>query len=190
MLPGHRLEIRDEAGQPLPERRVGRVMLQGPSIMSGYFRDEESTQAALDDGWLDTGDLGYLSGGELFVTGRQKDLLIVRGRNIWPQDIEYLVESQPEIRSGDVIAFLVPASPDPQVVVQVQCRLLDPERRERLVRTLVGLISSEFSLSALVELVPPHSLPRTSSGKPSRAEARKRFLAQAQSASGLSVVCG
>ncbi|MFD2838344.1 hypothetical protein ACFS3C_22675 [Azotobacter vinelandii] len=114
----------------------------------------------------------------------------MRGRNIWPQDIEYLVESQPEIRSGDVIAFLVPASPDPQVVVQVQCRLLDPERRERLVRTLVGLISSEFSLSALVELVPPHSLPRTSSGKPSRAEARKRFLAQAQSASGLSVVCG
>ncbi|MGV6473720.1 fatty acyl-AMP ligase [Azotobacter vinelandii] len=190
VLPGHRLEIRDEAGQPLPERRVGRVMLQGPSIMSGYFRDEESTQAALDDGWLDTGDLGYLNGGELFVTGRQKDLLIVRGRNIWPQDIEYLVESQPEIRSGDVIAFLVPASPDPQVVVQVQCRLLDPERRERLVRTLVGLISSEFSLSALVELVPPHSLPRTSSGKPSRAEARKRFLAQAQSASGLSVVCG
>ncbi|NHN79450.1 fatty acyl-AMP ligase [Azotobacter chroococcum] len=190
VLPGHRLEIRDEAGRSLPERRVGRVMLQGPSVMSGYFRDEESSQAALEGGWLDTGDLGYLSAGELFITGRQKDLLIVRGRNIWPQDIEYLVESQSEVRPGDVIAFLVPATPDPQVVVQVQCRVSDPEKREQLVRALAGLISSEFGFVARVELVPPHSLPRTSSGKPSRAEARKRFLAQAQSASGLSMVCG
>lgn len=188
-LPEHRLEIRDEAGRPLPERRIGRVMVQGPSTMSGYFRDEESTQAVLlDDGWLDTGDLGYLSGGELFITGRQKDLLIVRGRNIWPQDVEYLVESQPDIRPGDVIAFLIPTTPDPQVVVQVQCRVIDPEKRERLVHALARLISSEFGFIALVELVPPHSLPRTSSGKPSRAEARRRFLAQ--SAPGLSRVCG
>ncbi|QQE88780.1 fatty acyl-AMP ligase [Azotobacter chroococcum] len=186
-LPGHRLEIRDAAGRPLAERQIGRVMVQGPSLMSGYFRDEESTRAVLEDGWLDTGDLGYLHDGELFITGRQKDLLIVRGRNIWPQDIEALVESQPDVRPGDVIAFLVPADPEPRVVVQVQCRLTDAQKREQLVRTLSGLINSEFGLAAQVELVPPHSLPRTSSGKPSRAEARKRFLALAQSAAEPSV---
>jgi fatty-acyl-CoA synthase len=158
--------------------------------MSSYFRDEESTQSVKNGDWLDTGDLGYLSDGELFITGRRKDLLIVRGRNIWPQDIEYLVESQPEVRPGDVIVFLIPTDSDPQVVVQVQCRLTDPEKRERLVKTLVGMISSEFGLIAKVELVPPHSLPRTSSGKPSRAEARKRYLEQLQSGAGLSMAVG
>ncbi|SFB42505.1 fatty acyl-AMP ligase [Azotobacter beijerinckii] len=190
VLPGHQLEIRDEAGHPLPERQVGRITLQGPSLMSGYFRDEESTQAHMDGDWLDTGDLGYLHNGELFITGRQKDLLIVRGRNIWPQDVEYLVESQPEVRSGDVIAFLVPAEADPRVVVLVQCRATDPEKRESLVRTLAGLINGEFGFTATVELVPPHSLPRTSSGKPSRAEARKRFLEQMQSESRLPMAFG
>lgn len=158
--------------------------------MSSYFRDEESTQSVKNGDWLDTGDLGYLSNGELFITGRRKDLLIVRGRNIWPQDIEYLVETQPEVRPGDVIVFLIPTDSDPQVVVQVQCRLTDPEKRERLVQTLVGMISSEFGLIAKVELVPPHSLPRTSSGKPSRAEARKRYLEQLQSGAGLSMAVG
>lgn len=190
ILPGHKLEIRDEAGHPLPERQVGRVTLHGPSLMSSYFRDEESTQAVKKGEWLDTGDLGYLCNGDLFITGRRKDLLIVRGRNIWPQDIEYLVESQPEVRSGDVIVFLVPGDTDPQVVVQVQCRLTDEEKRERLVQTLMGMINSEFGLAARVELVPPHSLPRTSSGKPSRAEARKRYLEQIQSGNDLSMAVG
>jgi len=190
ILSGHKLEIRDDAGRPLAERQVGKVTLQGPSLMSSYFRDEESTQSVKNGDWLDTGDLGYLSNGELFITGRRKDLLIVRGRNIWPQDIEYLVETQPEVRPGDVIVFLIPTDSDPQVVVQVQCRLTDPEKRERLVQTLVGMISSEFGLIAKVELVPPHSLPRTSSGKPSRAEARKRYLEQLQSGAGLSMAVG
>lgn len=190
VLPGHRLEIHDEAGRPLAERRIGRVVLQGPSLTTGYFRDEEATHSHKQGDWFDTGDLGYLTNGELFITGRRKDLLIVRGRNIWPQDIEYLVECQPEVRPGDAIVFLVPADGDPQVVVQVQCRMSDPQKRQQLVQTLSGLIAGEFGLSATVELVPPHSLPRTSSGKPSRAEARKRFLERLQPASGLSMVFG
>ncbi|TWI56728.1 fatty-acyl-CoA synthase [Pseudomonas duriflava] len=192
VLPGHRLDIRDNTGHPLPDRQIGRVTLMGPSLMSGYFCDEDSTQAVIDQdgGWLDTGDLGYLSGGELFITGRRKDLLIVRGRNIWPQDIEYLAECQPDIRPGDVIAFLVPADIEPQVVVQVQCRLTDEAQRTQLQQSLTKLINSEFGLSARVELVPPHSLPRTSSGKPSRAEAQKRFLQQMQSLCGLSMAAG
>ena len=188
VLPGHRLQIRDGQGKVLPERHVGHVVLQGPSVMSGYYRDPASTGKVIDTGgWLDTGDLGYLSEGELFVTGRQKDVLIVRGRNIWPQDIEYLVESRPEIRPGDAIAFVVPAEPDPVVVVQVQCRVTEPEKRDLLVRTLISLITTEIGITVTVELVPPHSLPRTSSGKPSRAEARKRFLGQIPADSGLSL---
>lgn len=179
-LPGHRVEIRNAAGLVVAEREVGRIFVQGPSLMSGYFKDPENTQAALDADWLDTGDLGYLSRGEIHITGRRKDLLIVRGRNIWPQDIEFLVESEPELRPGDAIVFVVPSDDEPQVVVQVQCRMREPERRERLVHTLVAKITSEFGLAANVHLVPPHSLPRTSSGKPSRAEALERFVAHAK----------
>ena len=188
VLPGHQLQIRDQQGRAIPERHVGRVLVRGPSVMSGYYRDQLSTGHGVDaDGWLDTGDLGYLSNGELFVTGRQKDVLIIRGRNIWPQDIEYLVESRPEIRPGDAIAFVVSADPDPVVVVQVQCRLTEPEKRNVLVRTLVSLITTEIGIAVTVELVPPHSLPRTSSGKPSRAEAKNRFLRQIPADAGLSL---
>jgi fatty-acyl-CoA synthase len=179
-LPGHRVEIRNAAGLMVAEREVGQIFVQGPSVMSGYFNDPQSTLAALKDGWLDTGDLGYLSRGELHITGRRKDLLIVRGRNIWPQDIEYLVESEPELRPGDAIVFVVPGEDEAQVVVQIQCRIREPESREHLVRTLVAKIISEYGLAADVHLVPPHSLPRTSSGKPSRAEALERFMAQAK----------
>jgi fatty-acyl-CoA synthase len=180
-LPGHRGEIRNAAGRVVTEREVGQIFVQGPSVMSGYFNDPQNTQSALKDGWLDTGDLGYLSQGELHITGRRKDLLIVRGRNIWPQDIEYLVESEPDLRPGDAIVFVVPGDEEPQVVVQVQCRSREPEAREQLVRTLNAKIITEFGLAADVHLVPPHSLPRTSSGKPSRAEALERFIAQANS---------
>lgn len=74
--------------------------------MNGYFCDAESQQQIQVTGWMDTGDLGYLLDGYLYVTGRKKDLIIIRGRNIWPQDIEYVAESEPEIRSGDAIAFV------------------------------------------------------------------------------------
>jgi len=178
-LSGHRVEIRNALGRVVAEREIGEIFVSGPSVMAGYFNDPQNTRAALKDGWLDTGDLGYLSGGELHITGRRKDLLIVRGRNIWPQDIEYLVESEPDLRPGDAIVFIVPGDDEPQVVVQVQCRIREPQPREQLVRTLVAKIISEFGLAAQVDLVPPHSLPRTSSGKPSRAEALERFMAQA-----------
>lgn len=89
------------------------------------------------------------------------------------------MESEPDLRPGDAIVFVVPGDDEPQVVVQVQCRVREPEIREQLVRTLLAKIISEFGLAADVHLVPPHSLPRTSSGKPSRAEALERFMAQA-----------
>lgn len=175
-LPGHHLDVVDDAGNALPERSIGRIVIRGPSLMKGYFEDAESIEQLRATRQLDTGDLGYLFNGDLYVTGRKKDLIIIRGRNIWPQDIEMIVESEPEVRPGDAIVFLTDKGNEPSVVIQVQYRSLDEERRAHLLSTLFAKIHSEFGISATIDLVPPHSIPRTSSGKPARAEARKRFM--------------
>lgn len=177
-LPGHEVMVRDADGSPLPQRHVGIVSVRGPSLMSGYFHDAASTcEAFRANGWLDTGDLGYLTEEGLFITGRHKDLIIVNGRNIWPQDMERLAEEQPEVRIGDVTAFVAP-HPDggEHVVMLVQCRLTEDGRRNDLVSRLQHMIHSEFGINCRIELVPPKTLPRTSSGKLSRSEARRRFI--------------
>ena len=109
ILPGHAIEMRDETGRVLPDRRVGRIFVRGPSLMSGYFgAPEENARAMGDDGWLDTGDLGYLVDGQIVITGRVKDLMIVNGRNVWPQDLEWAAESEiASLRSGDIAVFSV-----------------------------------------------------------------------------------
>ena len=126
----HDLEVRDRVGTRLSDRHVGRLMIKGPSVTHGYYRDPEQTQRMLSaDGWLDTGDLGYTLDGSVIVTGRSKDLIICNGRNIWPQDIEWAVERLPDIRGGDVSAFSVDDDDGERVVVVVQCRLRDPAKR-------------------------------------------------------------
>ena len=177
-LPGYELEIRDEEGRALPERRCGRIHLRGPSVMSGYFGNPEATAEVLDaDGWLDTGDIGYRVGGSLYITGRAKDLMIIKGRNIWPQDLEYLAEQQPEVRPTDASAFSISDDDDGEIaVLVVQCRETDPPKLMRLGERLQQAIHAEFGIHCLVELVPPHTLPRTSSGKLSRSRARLDFL--------------
>ena len=178
VLPGHSLEIRDDAGRRLPQRRCGTIFVRGPSVMSGYFGDPAETARVLSpDGWLNTGDVGYLADGRLFITGREKDLFIINGRNIWPQDLEFLAEQQPELRPEDASAFAVPDnSGDDLAVLVVQCREHDPLRRIDLVTRLQGLIKAELGIPCFIELVAPHTLPRTSSGKLSRSGARRDFL--------------
>ena len=165
-LPEHGIEIRNEAGMPVAERVVGHICISGPSLMSGYFGDQVSQDEIAATGWLDTGDLGYLLDGYLYVTGRIKDLIIIRGRNIWPQDIEYIAEQEPEIHSGDAIAFVTVQE---KIILQIQCRISDEERRGQLIHALAARIQSEFGVTAAIDLLPPHSIPRTSSGKPARA---------------------
>ena len=100
-MPGYAVEIRDAQDVPRPERSIGRVCISGPSLMSGYFRNDVATHGVLlENGWLDTGDLGYLVDGQLVITGRSKDLIIVGGRNIWPQDLEWAVEHLEGVRAG------------------------------------------------------------------------------------------
>ena len=177
-LPGYEVEIRDPQGRLLPDRRCGRIHLRGPSVMSGYFGNPEATREVLSaDGWLNTGDLGYSVNGALHLTGRAKDLLIINGRNIWPQDIEHLAEQQPEVRPTDTSAFSVTGDDGGEIaVLVVQCREIDPAKLASLSDRLLQAIYAEFGIHCLIELVPPHTLPHTSSGKLSRSTARKEFL--------------
>ena len=177
-LPGHEIAIRDDQGHPLPDLHVGRIKVRGPSVMSGYFGKPEQTRQALSpDGWLDTGDIGYLVDGSVVVTGRHKDMIIINGRNIWPQDIEHIAERQPELRSMDASAFFVLGPEDEEVpVVVVQCNISDPAEVRLLIQRLHREIREELGITCLIELVPRHTLPRTSSGKLSRAAAREDYL--------------
>ncbi len=177
-LPGFEVQIRDGEETVLDDWHSGVIYLRGPSVMSGYFNLPEETSHALDeDGWLNTGDIGYLVDGVLTITGRKKDLIIIHGRNIWPQDLEHIAEAEPEVRSGDAVAFSVPDHEGEELCVMlVQCRETDPKKRNNLVRRLSALLRLEMSLDCYVELVPIHSLPRTSSGKLSRAKARLDFI--------------
>jgi fatty-acyl-CoA synthase len=181
VLPDHELEVRDEAGAALPDGRVGRIFVRGPSLMREYFGDPEASARVLSaDGWLDTGDLGYLAGGEIVPTGRAKDLILLNGRNVWPQDLEWTAESEIErLRSGDVAAFSVDRDAAEQLVVLVQSRSSDPDVRRTLVDDVAALLRARHGVEARVELVGAHALPQTSSGKLSRAKARALFLAGA-----------
>jgi len=175
---GMEIAIRDGDGAPLPERAIGKVFVRGTSVMAGYFRDEESTRACLSpDGWLDTGDMGYMSAGYIFIVGRAKDMIIINGRNHWPQDIEWAVEQLPGFKSGDIAAFAITGpSGEETPAVLVHCRVSDPHERGRLRDDIRERVRAITGITPVVELVPPRTLPRTSSGKLSRTKARNLYL--------------
>lgn len=179
VLPGHALEVRDPDGKVLAEKQVGRIFARGPSLMREYFNRPEETEAVLSaDGWLDTGDLGYLCDGQVVITGRAKDLILVNGRNIWPQDLEWSAEHAVEsLRSGDVVAFSVDGDGGEQVVVLVQCRPTQEDARNALAQQVQGVLRAAHGLEVKVVLVPTHSLPQTSSGKLSRTKAKQMYMA-------------
>ena len=178
VLPGHEIEVRGPNGAPLPDREVGRVMFRGPSLMREYFNaHEETARALIGDGWLDTGDLGFLLDGALVVTGRSKDLILANGRNIWPQDLEWLVEHDVEgVRNGDVAAFSVDEAEAENIILLVQCRATDQAVRASLSQTVADTVRAAAGVNCSVVLVPHNSLPQTSSGKLSRARARQMYL--------------
>ncbi|MEL7454100.1 MAG: fatty acyl-AMP ligase [Pseudomonadota bacterium] len=171
------LEIRTEDGSVLPEKTVGKVWMQSPSVMECYYRNPEATEACLIDGWLDTGDMGYLSDGYLYVVGRAKDMIIINGKNHWPQDIEWAVEQLPGFKAGDIAAFAIttPGGEETPAVL-VQCRTSDEIERLRLRDEIREKVRSITGMNCVIELVPPRTLPRTSSGKLSRAKARNLYL--------------
>ncbi len=178
IIPGHRVEIRGEGGEILGERQVGRVFVDGPSVMSGYFNDAAATEGALKDGWLDTGDLGYWIGDELVIVGRAKDMMIVNGRNVWPQDIEWTVEHIDGLRSGDSAAIVLVGNDGAEKpTVLVQCRLSDVSERNKLAAEVRTKIQEASGIQCDIILVPARSLPKTTSGKLARGRAKTMFMA-------------
>ena len=174
---GMTVEIRNAGGKVLADREIGRVFTRGSSVMDGYFRDPEATEACLSDGWLDTGDMGYMSNGYIFIVGRAKDMIIINGKNHWPQDIEWAVEQLPGFKSGDIAAFAITGpSGEETPAVLVHCRVSDNEERGRLRDEIRERVKAITGLNPVVELVPPRTLPRTSSGKLARSKARNLYL--------------
>ena len=174
-FPDHGLRVVDDDGQPVGERVVGEILVSGPSVMRGYVSGPDATGAVVREGWLATGDLGYLADGELFVCSRRKEMIIVGGRNYFPQDIERVVNQVPGVRAGGVAAFaaIAPGHPDKAVVV-VETRgpasadALRAEVRRRVLQA-TGLAVDEIVLAS------NGTIDRTTSGKLRRAELRERY---------------
>ena len=176
-VPGLTIEVRDENGRILPDRKIGRVFVKGLGIMAGYFRDPEATAACMKDGWLDTGDMAYMKDGSLYIVGRAKDMIIINGKNHWPQDIEWAIEQLPGFKAGDIAAFSVTTpSGEEAPAVLVQCRTSCNDERIKLRNAIKTKVKAITGMSCVVELVPPRTLPRTSSGKLSRSKARLQYL--------------
>jgi fatty-acyl-CoA synthase len=177
-LQDYEVEVRNLNGENLPERHVGTIYVRAASMMSGYFGNPKLTQEVLNsERWFNTGDIGYIAQGGLFITGRDKDMIIINGRNIWPQDLEFVAEQQPEVRTGDASAFSVPGlNGEEKTVMMVQCRVSDDRQRADLRARLQALIHQELGIDCFIDLVPRNTLPRTTSGKLSRSKARKEFL--------------
>ena len=175
-----RIEITAPDGSVLPEGQVGEVRIQGPSVFSGYYNDPEATAETLVDGWLATGDLGFLAAGELYLTGRLKDLLIVRGENLMPHELEWMAESA----SGGgglerAAAFsLSRGGQGEQVVLVLETNEKDPAAVETMLRDLRVEVGREFGLT-LADVVPVKrgQIPKTTSGKVQRGAVRDLYLA-------------
>ena len=177
-IPDHDLRVVDAGGLELPDRSEGQLQFRGPSATSGYYRNPEATKGLFDGEWVNTGDRAYLSEGNLYITGREKDVIIRGGRNIGPYELEEAVGGVAGIRRGCVAVFgsMDAASGTERVVVLAETREVDPSRhaevRRRINELAVSLIGAPVDD---VVLAPPHTVPKTSSGKIRRLAARDYY---------------
>ena len=178
-FPGHEIAIVDEQGNRLTDRQVGQNTTRGPSVSRGYYLEPELTAESFKAGpgghtWLYTGDLGYLVAGEVFICGRLKDMIIVRGRNFYPSDLEWAVSELPGVRRGNVVAFSSDIDGDEQLIIAAEGMSAEAEA---LKATIAQRIVADFALTPHeVLVVPQGTLPRTSSGKPQRRKTRQMYL--------------
>ena len=176
-VPGHSVRVVDDTNTPVADYVVGHVITAGPSVMQGYFGNAEATAAVLRDGWLRTGDLGFIENGELFVCGRAKDVIIVRGKNYHAEDVELYAERVEGVRRGGVVAFSVADDEGKDGVVLVcETRETDPTKLPSIaegVKTAV-FVGAGLEVNDVV-LVPPHTIPKTSSGKRQRRRTKDAY---------------
>lgn len=177
-IEGHAIRVVDDDGAVLPERHVGNLQFKGPSSMQGYFNNPIATRAVFHDGWIDSGDLAYLVDGEVFVTGRRKDLIIKAGRNLYPSEVEELVGLVPGVRVGCVTAFDVSDEKKgtEQLIVVAETREKGKVNRDEIIRQINEVIANALDISPdKVLLVAPHTIPKTSSGKLQRAACKAMY---------------
>ncbi len=165
-FPAHEVRVVDDRGRDVAERRVGEIVTRGPSVTAGYFRNPEATADAIREGWLHTGDLGYRAGENLYICGRIKDLIIIKGANHHPQDLEWSVGELEGVRRGNVCAFSVVRDGTEELVILAEAARADAAR---LRREIAQRIYADFGLQvAEVVISPVGTLPKTSSGKHQR----------------------
>ena len=178
-LPGHQVRIVDASGRPLGDRAEGHVQFRGPSVTSGYFGNPEATRAALHDGWMDSGDLGYQADGELFITGRIKEIIIQAGRNICAQEVEEASGTAPGIRKGCIAAFGVPdpALGTERLVVVAETRERDRARWNSLRGAVRDRVTAALGVPPdVVVIARPGAVLKTPSGKIRHAAIRDAYI--------------
>jgi fatty-acyl-CoA synthase len=170
----HEVAIFDEQGNRMPDGTEGEICHRGPSVTPGYFNNPEATAQSWKNGWLHTGDLGFVLNGQVFVTGRIKDLIIVNGRNVHPQSVEWVVAEIDGVRRGNVVAFSVPGALGEELVLAVETKAEDHDAIVEAVKTMVqrelGIVARE------VVCIRAGTLPKTSSGKLQRRKTRQMYL--------------
>ena len=180
LLPGFEFCILDDNGVEMANRHCGHIYLKGPSVMRGYFHDEKSTSEVLsEDGWLNTGDIGYRIDDHLVITSRSKDVIIIKGRNIWPYDLEVLAQQTGGVKLGGVAAFSVSLDGnEEQAILVVETKEKDADKRLHIVEDISRSIHAHFGINVRIDLTPRGTLPRTSSGKLSRSQSKQDYLAR------------
>jgi len=172
-FPDHEVRILDERGNTLPEGKVGEIVFKGPSVTPGYFQNPNATRQILKAGWLHTGDLGFIYNGDLYISGRQKDLVIINGRNYPPQAIEWVVEEIAGVRKGSVVAFSIDGDSTEKLVVIAETIMTN---NAELAQAIAEQVRSAFGLVVdQVVLVGRGSIPKTSSGKLQRRKTKALF---------------
>jgi fatty-acyl-CoA synthase len=178
-MPDTEIRVVDEQRRDLPERHIGEIALRSGCMLTGYYHRPDATAQAIQDGWYFTGDLGYMAGGELYITGRRKDLIIVGGKNIYPQDIENVLNDVPGVHPGRTVAFgvLNEALGTEDIAVICEVETDDPDALARITRDIRSRIAQTTDTTAhYVHLVGPKWLLKTSSGKIARTANREKFL--------------
>jgi acyl-CoA synthetase (AMP-forming)/AMP-acid ligase II len=178
-IPGVEIEVRARGGGPAGEGRLGRIHVRGPSLLREYFGDPAATAAALRGGWLDTGDLGFVCGDELFVHGRAKDVVIVRGANRSPEEFEAALAEVPSLRPGCAVAlgFEPPGGGEALLVLAERRRGAAADDGEIVAAARRAVLDRTGVSPHTVGVLEPGTLPRTSSGKLRRGEALRRYVA-------------
>lgn len=170
----HKIRIFNEKGDVSGQARVGEIQVSGPAIMSGYYNNQEASDDSFSDGWLKTGDTGFILQDNLYIVGRMKEMVIIRGQNYYPHDIEWLIKDTPGIYHGRAICFSLLRENEEVVGIIVESKLSDSEEQAALIDRIRSRVLEQFNITAVeVHIMPPKSIKRTTSGKFKRGEMKR-----------------